>query len=166
MHLKLLTTLIGVVICHSAFSAIPAPQKANSFPEGEKLVYARIQDSYRKGDIEEVSKQRKLLEKNYPQSIHLDNAYYLLGALEFSQDHLGEALREFDAVVNRFTQSNKRPAALFAMGMTYKKLNLPKQALAVFQRVINIYPGSVESQRAWMELRLTNAKPEVEKKKR
>jgi TolA-binding protein len=75
--------------------------------------------------------------------------------MEYQQDHFGEALRAFDRVVNHYAQSSKRSAALFAMGMTYKKLNLSNQAQAVFKRVMDLYPGSPESQRAWMEIRLT-----------
>lgn len=136
----------------SVWASVP---EKNTFPEGEKLVYSKLVQAYQKNDVAEFTKQQKILKDNYPFSIHLDGSYYMLGSLEFQQEHFGEALRAFDQVVNRYSQSSKRSAALFAMGMTYKKLNLPNQAKAVFQRVIDVYPGSPDSQRAWMELRLT-----------
>jgi TolA-binding protein len=151
---KLMILVVIVSVGGSVLAAIP-PQKSDSFPEGEKLIYSKLLQSFRKGDIMDMNKQKKLLEDNYPTSVHLDNAYYLIGATEYQQDHLGEALRAFDKVVSHYTQSSKRSAALFAMGMTYKKLNLNNQAQAVFKRVLDLYPGSPESQRAWMEIRLT-----------
>jgi TolA-binding protein len=142
-----------------AWAAIPKNMnsKKDNFPEGERLVYERVIQSYRKGDLVELNKQRKLLQDKYPTSAHIANAFYMTGALEYQQNHLGEALQAFDEVVNHFVQSSKRSTALFAMAMTYKKLGLPKQADAVFHRVIQLYPGSPDSKRAWMELRLSGA---------
>jgi TolA-binding protein len=152
---RYLVYIFSLCLAGAASASIPK-QKANGFPEGEKLVYSKFLNSFRKADLQDMEKQKKLLEQNYPASIHLDNAYYLIGALEYQQDHLGEALRAFDHVVNQFPQSARRSAALFGMGMTYKKLNLSHQAQAVFKRVINLYPGSPESQRAWLESRMAD----------
>jgi|GEM_PF-1325225 len=164
---RMRTWLIFIFSCflsNPVWAAIPKNQ-APSFPEGEKLIYSKFLASFRKGDVTDMTKQKKLLQENYPQSIHLDNAYYLMGAAEYQQDHLGEALRAFDMVVNHFPQSSKRSTALFGMGMTYRKLNLTNQAEAVFKRVIELYPGSPESQRAKLELQLTaNQKTQTNKK--
>jgi len=148
----------------SAFASIPK-HKPGAFPEGEKLIYSKFLASFRKSDLTDMNKQKKLLEENYPTSVHLENAYYLTGAIEYQQDHLGEALRAFDKVVNTYPQSSRRSSALFAMGMTYKKLNLTKQAQAVFQRVVDNYPGSPESQRAWLESRIPGTTDKTTKTK-
>lgn len=152
---KWLIFIFSSCLASSAWASIPKNQ-AKTFPEGEKLVYSKFLESFHKGDIADMTKQKKLLEDNYPLSMHLDTAYYLLGAAEYQQDHLGEALRAFDKVVNHFPLSSKRSTALFGMGMTYRKLNLTNQAKAVFKRVIGLYPGSPESQRAKLELQLTD----------
>jgi TolA-binding protein len=154
--------LITLLLAHAAIAAVP--KKINSFPEGEKLIYSKFLASFRKGDMNDMVKQKKLLEDNYPFSAHLDNIYYLIGAYEYGQDHLGEALRAFDKVINKYPQSSRRSSALFAMAMTYKKLNLTQQAQAVFSRIIDTYPGSPEAQRAWMEARLAAAEQAKSKK--
>src|SRR4051812_33176909 len=88
-----------------AFAAVP--KKLNAFSEGDRMVYTRLVEAYRKNDLTEVQRQRRTLEKNYPQSVHLDNAYYLTGMLEYQNQYLGEAVRSFNTVTDRFPKSNK-----------------------------------------------------------
>ncbi len=141
------------LVAHAA-----TPKQLSAFPEGERLVYTRLVEAFRRAQLDEVVKQRIVLERNYPKSIHLDNAYYLSGMLEFQNNRLGEALKDFDVVRDRYTKSNKRPSALFATAITYQRLNLAPQAQRVFQRVVTEYPGSPESQRAWMHLQIAKQK--------
>ncbi|NJL24232.1 MAG: hypothetical protein HC902_02990 [Calothrix sp. SM1_5_4] len=74
--------------------------------------------------------------------------------LEFQSGKMGEALKSFGVVRNRFIKSNKRPAAMFAAAATYQKLGLKPQAERLWREIIKEYPGSSESQRAWMHLRV------------
>lgn len=134
------------------------PQRISQFPEGERLVYTRLVEAFHRSQLAEVSRQKQILERNYPNSVHLDNAYYLTGMLEFQNNRFGEAIKSFDVVRDRFEKSNKRPSALFGMAVTYQRLNLIPQAHRVFERIVNEYPGSPESQRAWMQLRLEKEK--------
>lgn len=144
--------------------AVAAPAKMGaSFPEGERLIYTRLIESFRRNDLSEVMRHRRILEQNYPNSIHLDNAYYLLGMLEFQNQRFGEALRSFGRVREAFIKSNKRPSAMIGMAMTYERLNLAPQARRVFEQVAREYPGSPESQRAWMHLKLEKEKLKVKR---
>ncbi len=144
------TALSAIVPC--AFAAKPSLQKM--FPEGERLVYTRLVSAYRSGKLSEVKRQKMALKRNYPNSIHLDNAYLMSGMLQFQSGSYGEALRDFQVVRKEYPQSNKRPSALFATAMTYEKLNLAAQAREVLQSLITEYPGSPESLRAAMQLKL------------
>ncbi len=130
------------------------PGQLNAFKEGERVLYGRLVEAYRQGQLPEVYKQRQLLERNYPNSIHLDNAYYLSGMLEFQGNRLGEAVRTFNLVTDRFPKSNKRPAALFGLAMSYKRLGLNSLSLKVLNSIAKDYPGSPESARAQMHLRV------------
>lgn len=147
--------LFSVTLLFTSAIALAAPHSIEKvFPEGERLVYAKLIQAYRKADLPAVVKQKKLLEQNYPHSIHLDNAYYLLGALQFHEDQFGESLKTFDHLLEQFPESPKCASALYAMAMTYKKLNLHKQSVAVLDRIVKRYPGSPDSHRAVMELRI------------
>lgn len=123
-------------------------------PEGEKAIYLRFLDSYRKGQIVEAYRFKDLLLKNYPQSIHADNAVYLTGMLDMQRGRFAEAIKNFGAVQTLYPAGNKVPAALYAKSMTYNKLNMNQLSLQILEEVIKKYPGSPESQRAWMDLRL------------
>lgn len=156
-----------VILC-LMFASVPAfaavPKSINAFAEGERMIYARLVEAYRANRLAEVVKQRQLLEKNYPSSIHLDNAYYLTGMLEFQDNRVGEAVRSFNTVTDRYPQSNKRPAALFGMAMSYKKLGLDSLSAKVMRSLVAQYPGSPESQRAWVHLELEKKKSKTLKR--
>ncbi len=147
-----------VISSIALLSTVPAmaaiPKKVNAFKDGERLVYTRVVEAYRKNNLSGVVKSRQILEKNYPNSIHLDNAYYLTGMLQFQNQQIGEAVRSFNTVTDRFPQSNKRPAALFALAMSYKRLGLQPLQLRVMNEITKQYPGSPESQRAWMQMKI------------
>ncbi len=144
--------VIATLIPISGFAAVP--KKLSHFPEGERLIYGRLLDSYRRNQLSKVIEQRNLLERNYPASIHLDNAYFLSGTLLFQNGQYGEAIRDFNIVRERFPKSNKRPSALFGLAMAYDRLGLKELANKVLQQLLKEYPGSQESQRAWMQLRI------------
>lgn len=149
MSWGLLTALVVSAAGHAA-----VPKKLNSFPEGERLVYTRLVQAFRTAKLDEVINQRQILERNYPGSVHLDNAYYLTGMLQFQSEQFPEALKSFNVVREKYIKSNKRPAAMFGMAMTYQKLNLESLAHKVLQKIVTEYPGSPESQRASLSLRM------------
>ena len=150
--MKKLILLFSVMLIQTAHSAVP--QRLSSLPDGDRMVYARLLQAYRKGNLPEVIQQRKLMEKHYGNSVFLDRAYYINGLLELQHDRLGEALKNFDVVTDKFVLSNKRPSALLAMSTTYKKLNLTKESKAILKKIMKEYPNSPEARRAWMQLRL------------
>jgi TolA-binding protein len=154
MKKHLVISALMLIFSAPVFAAVSKNLKY--FPEGERLTYTKLLEAYRGGKLDEVKKQRDIMAKNYPNSVHLDNAYYLSGMLELQSDHYGEAVQDFGVVSHRFVRSGKRPSAMFALGVTYQRLNLPKQAQSVFQNLRKEYPGSAESQRAWMQMRLAD----------
>jgi TolA-binding protein len=130
------------------------PKNLNAFQEGERLVYGKLVEAYRRGSLADVYHQRQILERNYPASVHLDNALYLTGMLEFQNGRIGEAVRTFNTVTDRYPKSNKRPAALFGLAMSYQRLGLNPLSDKVLHSISKEYPGSPESARAQMHLRM------------
>lgn len=130
------------------------PKKINAFEGGERVVYTRVVEAFRKNNLAELIKNRQLLERNYPNSVHLDNAYYLTGMLEFQKQRVGEAVKSFGTVRSRFPQSNKRPAALFGLAMSYRHLGLQPLSQKIMNEILKEYPGSPESQRAWTQIQI------------
>ncbi|MGE0762015.1 MAG: outer membrane protein assembly factor BamD [Bdellovibrionales bacterium] len=140
-------------------SSQPKKQKLGaSLPEGEKAIYLRLVEAYRKADVNETYKFRDLMLKNYPKSIYADNALYLAGLLDYQRGRIAEAVQNFGELSRRYPAGNKRPAALYAKSIAYNKLNLPHLSKQILEEITRLYPGSPESQRAWMDLRLKENK--------
>lgn len=149
--------LLGLFVSSAVFAAKPTTMQ-KAFPEGEKLIFSKLVSSYNKRDLVDVIEQEKALAKNFPNSVQRDNAVYLMGYLELQKGRYAEALKAFGKLDDKRPYSIKRPPALFAMGVTYKKLDLPRQADSVFSRLIQSYPGSPEAKRAVLEKKLLRAK--------
>ncbi len=148
------TVIAAILLAFTQGIFAATPQNLSMFPEAERLIYGRLVQAFRKNDLQILEKQRKQLEKNFPKSVYLDNAYYLSGMLEFQKGRIGESIKYFDVVTNQYRHSNKRPAALFGKGVAYDRLNLKPLALRAWQMVIKQYPGSPEAQRARMHIRM------------
>lgn len=129
----------------------------DAFGPGEKVAYAKVIQSYRKESLKETNESVQTLLKFYPRSIYADNALYLQGILQMKKGQTGQAIQSFDQVIRDYVKSNKRASALFAKSVAYKRLNLKNTAMKYLKMVMKDYPGSVESQRAWVELRLIKA---------
>lgn len=140
----------------SAMAAKPGLSQV--FPEGEKMVYSKLLSSYQRQDLFDVIKQQEILAKSFPRSVYVDQALYLRGYLELKKERYSEALKAFSKIDQKRPLSTKRPEALFAMAMTYKKLDLPKISDSVLKRLQKSYPGSPESRRATLERRLLRVK--------
>lgn len=155
--------IVAAIVIGSSAWAIPAPMGSNqkkhklgaSFPEGEKAIYMRLVDSYRKGSVSDTYHFRDLLLKHYTASIYADNALYLAGLLDYQRGRTAEAIHNFGELAKRYPQGNKRAAALYAKSMAYSKLNLPQLSRQLLEEITKTYPGSPESQRAWMDLRIS-----------
>ena len=149
--------LVTMILKFSLTASASIPPGENAFVEGERLIYTKIVEAFRNNQLPVAIIERDRLAKNYPASVHLDRAYYLTGVLEFQRQNLSGAARDFTTVIERFPLSHKRPAALFARAATYGKLNLDGLAMKVWQQILREYPGSPESRRAEMQIKVARA---------
>ena len=120
----------------------------------EKDIYSKAIASFRQRDGAGLSAATMILQKKYPNSVHVDNAIYLDAILTMQNKAYTPAIRKLETVIRSYPKGNKRVSALFAKGIIYKRLNLITQSKHVLTQVVKEYPGSPESQRAVTELRL------------
>jgi TolA-binding protein len=164
MSAGFLTAALALTCATAIAAPMPllAPPKRQSLgkglPEGEKAIYLRLVDSYRRADVAETYKFRDLMLKHYGNSVYADNAIYLTGLLDYQRGRIAEAVGNFGEIIDRYPKSNKRAAAMFAKSQAYTRLNLHQLANDLMKRVIEEYPGSPESQRATLDLRLKGRK--------
>jgi TolA-binding protein len=76
------------------------------------------------------------------------------GLFELAERNYGEALSVMNRLLQNYPNGRKAPAAMFAKGILYKRLNLMAEAKETLQNVSSHYPGSPESMRAKSEMRI------------
>lgn len=86
--------------------------------------------------------------KAYPQSSYAPNSHYWLGQLLFNKGELKEAEQEFLIVLNKFTDSSKRPDALLKLGMVAQQQNNTTKATKLYRQLLTEYPDSTSAQLA------------------
>ncbi|MFN7905817.1 MAG: tetratricopeptide repeat protein [Pseudobdellovibrionaceae bacterium] len=120
----------------------------------ETSLYSEIITSFQSQNETEFSAMLTVFMQKYSQSIYADNALFLAGKMALEKKQYGRAVTYFQKIQDQFPQSNKVVSASFAKGVAYKKMNLEKLALRVFDEVSRKYPGSPESFRAGNEAKL------------
>ena len=124
---------------------------------GEDDLYARVIESFRSKDKTALSASAEMIRRKFPSSLHIDNSIYFMALLDMQENSFVPALRKFESVIQDFPAGNKRVSALFAKAVLYKKLNLVDQSQTVLNQVMREYPGSPESQRSVIELKLLSS---------
>ena len=119
----------------------------------EMQMYSEITDRYESHDQLGFNKVSQLFFKKYKNSHKVDDVLYMKGLLELGDKNYGVALVQFNKIIREHPNSHKVSAALFAKGMTYRKMNLIKEARVSLTKVTTDFSGSPESTRAQAELK-------------
>jgi TolA-binding protein len=122
--------------------------------KSEHLLYAKVMTAYRNHDAAELQKAVKIFLKTFPESAYADNSIYLSAMLGVQKNDLAYAHKALDHLLKEYATGNKAVAALFTKGALYKKQQKWQKARETFVKVAANFPGSPESQRVPLELRL------------
>ena len=117
-------------------------------------LYAQIVGAYESRDELSFKSRMQSFIHRFPQSPYADNVLYLAGMMAVNNMNFPEAIRFFSRVEKEYPTSDKVTAAVFAKGMTYKKMNLEGFAKQILSQVKSKFPGSPESFRAEVELKM------------
>lgn len=120
----------------------------------DKDLYSELVGSFDRNDEIAFFPRFQAFTEKYSKSPLADDAYYLAGLMSLSNKNYGPALRYFNQILQKYPLSNKSSSALFAKGVTLKKLNLNEESRNVFAKVRKNYPGSPEARRAQTELKI------------
>jgi len=101
------------------------------------------------GRPERAVKELKVLMERYPDSELIERAYNELGSAYMTLGWIDQALTVFRRSVFLFPESPMRPALEFKMGNCLEEMQRYKEALAVYQNVLDRYEN-----RAAVELRI------------
>jgi tol-pal system protein YbgF len=116
-------------------------------------VYQSAYRDYQRGNFDLAMQGfRDFLEENGESDL-ADNAAYWIGESLYSQKKYRDAIQQFDSVVNRYTRSEKVPAALLKKGFSYVELGQKAQGIVQLQYVIHEHPRADEASLARQKLR-------------
>lgn len=91
--------------------------------------------------------------KNYPNSSYASNAHYWLGQLLFNKQDWVGASAQFQALVSKYSDSNKRADALLKLGITEIERANSARAKQLWEQVVKEYPDSPSSKLAEKRLK-------------
>lgn len=96
----------------------------------------------------EAKRQFELLISQYPQSKHLDNAYFQLADIDFQNQSYSAAVKGFTRLVNEKPKSTLIPAALLRRAQSYYNLQVYEQAIVDFRKILTEYADSPSAESA------------------
>ena len=91
--------------------------------------------------------------KNYPKSPLLDQAQFLLAESFFDEKKYENAILEYQVVIAKYTNSLKRPAALYKQGLAFELIGDSVNAKARFKDLLAIYGKTPEAALAKKKLK-------------
>ncbi|MFK8138829.1 MAG: tol-pal system YbgF family protein [Bdellovibrionales bacterium] len=141
----------------------PATSKASSSSKrkndflgtgGEAKLFGTFVDFFSGQHFEKAYKALSLLEKAYPKSNYIPEAYYIVGKKHLENKRFKKALRSFDKVLMNYPENSRARTAMLGKAITYRRMKLDRPALSVLEQVIKQYPKTVEAEKAQLHKNL------------
>ena len=126
-------------------SVAPAPIPAAAEALGEEKIYRNAEAKWRAQDEEGLARQVDLLFKGYKDSPYTSVTLNWLGDLHYKKGNFEKALQDFQRLYRSFPDGNRAVAALFGVGLSYRKLGKTTEAQEAFHAIVRTYPGSKEA---------------------
>ncbi len=135
--------------------AMAAPQKAQ---DTSRHLYDRVMEEFRGRDYEAALAGFRLFLELHSSSALAANAQYWIGECQYRMRRYKDALTSFYNVVSYYPLSQKLPVSTLRIGQTYTKLADHEKARLMYERVIEQYPNSPESELAQKAIEAIMAK--------
>ncbi len=127
--------------------APPLPAATDDAKAAYDAAYAKVTN----GDFDGARAAFSAYLDQYPESRLTPNAWYWLGQVQYRQKSFEDARVSFLNVA-RYNDSNKRPDALYKLGLISRALGDNDKAGRYFNLVISTYPGDTAATMAQKEL--------------
>lgn len=131
------------------------PAHHNSEKEISKL-YSKALQAYKALDQKRLNQLALFSLQNQPNNFYTDDILFLSGKLDAKKGLYKKAIRKWNRILEKYSNSNKKASALLWTGVVYQKLKLKNSAFTYFQRLILEHPESPEAHLA--RKKITRAK--------
>lgn len=144
----MLKGLCGLIIASILLSVSPTFAVSNQLHDTSRRLYDRVMDEFKQRDYEAALAGFRFFLELHGQSSLAANAQYWVGECQYRMGRYKDALNSFYNVVSYYPLSPKLPASTLKIGQTYIKLGDHDKARMMFDRVIDQYPDSSETELA------------------
>ncbi|MCO7224775.1 tol-pal system protein YbgF [Pleionea sp. CnH1-48] len=110
----------------------------------EHAEYQTIFPMVRARKYDEAITLYKAFLKKYPSGKYTANAHYWLGQVYFVKNQVSNAQKQFETVINQFSNSSKVSDAMLKLAQLHEKQGQWKKARDMFQSVIDKFDGTSE----------------------
>lgn len=110
--------------------------------------YQKALDLVHKSDFLTAVSSFKEFLKTYPKSELADNAQYWIGECYYAMKDYAKAIKEFQAVAEKYISSDKIAGALLKQAFSFVELNMLEEAKPFLNKVMKNFSGSDEAVRA------------------
>jgi tol-pal system protein YbgF len=124
----------------------PGDSVRSDFPMDVQAVYAQAFDALRREDYSSAITGFREYLRYAPSAADAGSAVYWIGESFHALKQHDSALAQFQAVVDRYTESDKVPAALLKIGNIYEARGDKKSAFPYYRRLKEEFPQSLEYQ--------------------
>lgn len=170
---KIVSNALPAVVSPPVIVQAPTPKVESSKVEealatdsresAEHNLYAKVIANYRQKRSADLKRVTEILLKTYPQSVFADRAIFLNARLDFENANDPAALSECEKIIRNYPNANKLVATYFLKAQILKKQGHLLEAKSVLADVQNYFPGSPESYRVPLELKLLSLQAKATK---
>jgi tol-pal system protein YbgF len=146
-HVFMVRKVMGILLVLMAlFSDNVSLAAPNQMNDTSRRLYDRVMDEFKQRDYEAALAGFRLFIEIHGQSALAANAQYWMGECQYRMGRYKDALNSFYNVIMTYPLSPKLAASTLKLGQTYEKLGDQENARIMFDRVVNQYPGTSESE--------------------
>ena len=125
----------------------------NNAPSPEQQQYREAYNLLREGSIDQAVSLFEDFLKRYPKSNLAADAIYWIGEARFASGRYDEAVLQFDRVIKEFPGSRKELNALLKQGLAFEKMDDPRSARIIFQKLVQEKPHTPQARVASNKLK-------------
>jgi TolA-binding protein len=118
-----------------------AARRGGKTEDGQYAAYQAAQAAYRGGFLGEAKRLAKAFVQNYPSSKLADAAFYLIGWVDFQQDHYEEAIKEFRHLLDLYPTGDMAVRALYTTADAQFNLGNVDEAMDTYRAVMHRFPS-------------------------
>jgi tol-pal system protein YbgF len=128
------------------------PQSPPTAQQQAEAVYREGFDFMNKSEFGKARDRFQAFLKAAPNSEFAEGAMYLIAETYYREKDYENAILRYEELVARYPKGRRVPAARLYQGYAFKELGAPKDARALFERVVTEFPNSTEAQLARAEI--------------